>query len=102
MVRETTDATFYQDVIASETPTLVDFWASWCGPCKMVGPIIETVSNKTEGKINVFKMNIDENPEAAKRFKITAIPTVFLFKYGQVVKTIVGVQPEQAYLDAIA
>jgi thioredoxin 1 len=102
MVRETTDATFFNDVIASENPTLVDFWAPWCGPCKVLGPIIEKLSLKSEGKVNVFKLNVDENKETAMRFGITGIPTVIVFRYGQVYKTLVGVQPEQAYSDALA
>jgi len=102
MPKKITDATFYQDVIASEIPTLVDFWAPWCGPCKILGPIMETVSAKTQGKANVFKINVDENPESATRYQVTGIPTVILFRYGQVFKTFVGVQPEKVYLDAVS
>ena len=101
MVSETTDSTFETDVINSDVPVLVDFWAPWCGPCRIAGPIIDNVAQKTEGKAKIFKMNVDENPVIAGKFGITSIPTVIVFKNGQIDKQLVGVQTEQAYLDAL-
>jgi thioredoxin 1 len=101
MAAQTSDATFRDDVLGSEIPVLVDFWAPWCGPCRMVGPIIEGIEEKTEGKAKVYKLNVDENPSTASRYGITGIPTVMVFKNGQVEKSLVGVQPEAAYLEAL-
>lgn len=81
--------------------TLVDFWAPWCGPCLMLGPIIEEIHNEMKDKVNVYKLNVDENPETQGRFNIMSIPTVMLFKDGQVVDTMVGVQNKDAYVNAI-
>ena len=102
MAHETTDATFEQEVLKSEQPVLVDFWAPWCGPCRMVGPIIEDVSAKTAGKAKVYKMNVDENPATAYKFGISSIPTVMVFKNGEIASQMVGVQPEEQYLNALA
>jgi thioredoxin 1 len=102
MANATTDQNFKQDVLDSEQPVLVDFWAPWCGPCRMVGPIIESVSEKTAGRIKVFKLNVDENPIIAGKYGITGIPTVIVFKNGQVAKEFIGVQPEEVYLNAVA
>ncbi|MDO5575623.1 MAG: thioredoxin [Fibrobacter sp.] len=102
MANDTTDATFKEDVLMSDSQlVMVDFWASWCGPCRMVGPIIDRISEKLIGKIKVFKLNVDENPVTSNLYKITGIPTVIIFKNGQVEREFVGVQPEQVYLDAI-
>ena len=101
MAAQTTDATFSNDVLGSEIPVLVDFWAPWCGPCRMVGPIIEEIGEKTKGKAKVYKLNVDENPSTASRYGITGIPTVMVFKNGQVDKALVGVQPEAVYLEAL-
>ncbi len=102
MAQATTDATFQQDVLESDVPVLVDFWAEWCGPCRVLGPVIDNVSQKTEGRAKVFKLNVDENPETAQRFGITAIPTVLVFKDGKLDQSIVGVRPEPAYLTALS
>jgi thioredoxin 1 len=102
MANETSDLTFKNDVLDSKVPVLVDFWAPWCGPCRIAGPIIDEVGKKTMGKAQVFKMNIDESPVTSRQFGITAIPTVMVFRNGKLDKTLVGVQQEQVYLNALA
>ena len=87
---------FDQDVLAKshEMPVLVDFWAPWCGPCRMVAPIVEEISKAFEGKIKVFKLNTDENPNVASQYGIRSIPTLMIFKGGQKVDTVVGAVPK--------
>lgn len=87
-----TDANFEAEVIKSDKPVLVDFWAEWCGPCQMMGPIIEDLAEEVKGKYKIGKLNVDENRETAARFGIMSIPTVIIFKGGQAVKQLVGVQ----------
>ncbi len=89
-----TDSTFEQDVLKSDLPVLVDFWAPWCGPCRMVAPIVEEISKEFEGKIKVFKLNTDENPNVASQYGIRSIPTLMVFKGGQKVDTVVGAVPK--------
>jgi len=101
MALETNDATFKQDVLDSAVPVLVDFWAPWCGPCRIAGPIVDQVSIKSIGKAKVYKVNVDESPNTASQFSINAIPTVVVFKDGKVENTFVGVQQEQVYLNAL-
>ena len=101
MAYDTSDATFQNDVLNAQQPVLVDFWAPWCGPCRMVGPILEKVEQKFEGKAKVYKLNVDENPSIASRYGITGIPTVIVFRSGKIEKQFVGVQPEQVYLNAL-
>lgn len=89
-ITATTDDSFEQDVLKSEQPVLVDYWAEWCGPCKMIAPILEDVSSDYEGRLKVAKLNIDENPNTPPKFGIRGIPTLMLFKDGKVEATKVG------------
>jgi thioredoxin 1 len=95
MAMEFTDQNFDQEVLKSDKPTLVDFWAPWCGPCQMMGPIIEDLAKAMEGKAKVGKLNVDEHPAAAQKFGIMSIPSIKIFKGGQVVKEFVGVQSKE-------
>jgi thioredoxin 1 len=93
-----TDQSFSSDVLGSEGPVLVDFWAEWCGPCKMVAPVLEEIATEHSDKLTVAKVNIDENPEIARRYQIMSIPTMSVFAGGEVVKSIVGAKPKAALL----
>ena len=94
----TTDADFAADVLQSEKPVLVDFWAEWCGPCKMVAPVLEEIAGENADKISIVKLNIDENPGAARDYQIMSIPTMAVFSGGKMVKSIVGAKPKAAIL----
>ena len=85
-----TDSSFKGDVLDSKSPVLVDFWAEWCGPCKQIGPALEQISDEMEGRITVAKVNIDDDPETPAKFHVRGIPTLMIFKEGQVVATKVG------------
>ena len=98
---EATDANFETEILKSDTVTLVDFWAEWCGPCKQLGPTIEAVAEEFAGKAKVFKMNVDENPSIPGQFQIRSIPTVIIFKNGSPVEQLIGNQPKDVYQDAI-
>ncbi len=93
-----TDATFAADVLQSDKPVLVDFWAEWCGPCKMVAPVLEEIAGENAEKLAVVKLNIDENPGAARDYSIMSIPTMAVFQGGQLVKSIIGAKPKAAIL----
>ncbi|HKS08365.1 MAG TPA: thioredoxin TrxC [Pyrinomonadaceae bacterium] len=97
-----TDASFQQEVLnASGAPTLVDFWAPWCGPCRIVGPIVDQLAAEANGRYRVAKMNVDDNPQTASRYQIGSIPTLLIFKNGAVVDRIVGAQPKQAIAERL-
>ncbi len=101
MALEITDATFEEVVLQSVKPVLVDFWAAWCGPCRMVGPIIDEISTDYEGKAVVGKVDVDANQEFAAKYGVRNIPTVLLFKNGELIDRKVGVSPKQVYAEAI-
>lgn len=101
MIKEINDTSFSNEVINSDTPVVVDFWASWCGPCKMLAPIMEEVSGELHGKAKFVKVNVDENPMVSSHFRIASIPTVMVFKGGKVVQTMVGFRPKQSIKAAI-
>ncbi|MGJ5642625.1 thioredoxin [Formosa sp. S-31] len=101
MALEITDANFEETVLKSEKPVVVDFWAAWCGPCRMVGPIIDEISTEYEGKAVVGKVDVDANQDFASKYGVRNIPTVLVFQNGEVVGRQVGVAPKKAYTDAI-
>ncbi len=93
-VQEISDASFENDVVKSETPVFVDFWAPWCGPCRAVAPIIEELATQYQGKLKVAKMNVDDSPEVAQKFMVTSIPTFIVFKNGQAADRTIGAMPK--------
>ncbi len=96
-----TNENFKQEVLSADKPVLVDFWAKWCGPCKMLGPVIAEIADENEGKIKVCKVNVDECPELASQYNIASIPTVVLFKDGQVADVSLGYTPKDQLLKMI-
>ena len=101
---EVNDSNFDQMVLQAKTPVLVDFWAAWCGPCRMVAPLVEELAGEYEGKVTMVKLNVDENPQIASQYGIMSIPTLLIFKDGAPVSNIVGFRPKaelQRSLDAV-
>jgi thioredoxin 1 len=94
--RSVTDDSFAADVLGSDKPVMVDFWAEWCGPCRAVSPILDQIASEHADKIEIVKLNVDENPATAMQFNITSIPTMKVFKGGEVVKTVIGAKPKPA------
>ena len=100
-VRELSDSNFQSEVLQSDEPVLVDFWAPWCGPCRMIGPVVEELASENAGTLKVGKINIDESPGVATSYGVSSIPTLMVFKDGEVVDRFVGVQPKNRLQDAI-
>jgi thioredoxin 1 len=97
-----TDATFDNEVLQSSTPVLVDFWAEWCGPCKMISPVLEEIAEEHKGKVTIAKLNVDENPEIAMRYGVMSIPTLALFIGGVEKKRIIGAMPKRNILTELS
>jgi len=98
---ELNDSSFQTEVLESETPVLVDFWAVWCGPCRMIAPVFEELAEEYAGKVKFAKVNVDEVSEVVGRYGIMSIPTIMLFEGGNPVETLVGVQPKERYVELL-
>jgi thioredoxin 1 len=91
-----TDETFQSDVLEHDKPIMVDFWAEWCGPCRAVSPILDKIAEENADKLDIVKLNVDDNPETAMKYGITSIPAMFVFEKGEVVKRVIGAKPKPA------
>jgi len=101
MATKFTDDNFEEDVLKSDKPVLVDFWAEWCGPCLMLGPVIDELAKDLGDKVKIGKLNVDENQKTSQKYNVMSIPTVLLIKNGEIVEQFVGVQPKQVYEQAL-
>jgi thioredoxin 1 len=102
MAKDVTSASFQADVLDSERPVLVDFWAEWCGPCRMVSPILDEISVEYADKISIVKVNVDNEPDLAMKYGITGIPALQVFKAGELVKSMVGAKPKAVLVNDLA
>ena len=91
-----TDASFQSDVLEHDKPIMVDFWAEWCGPCRAVSPILDAIASEHSDKLDIVKLNVDDNPETAEKYGITSIPAMFVFQNGEIVKRVIGAKPKPA------
>ncbi|MFP4368562.1 MAG: thioredoxin [Candidatus Kapaibacterium sp.] len=96
-----TDDAFQEEVVKSDKPVLIDFWAAWCGPCRMIAPIVEELANEYDGKAKICKLDVDNNQQTAMQFGIRSIPTILIFKGGEVVDTIIGAVPKQQIVERL-
>lgn len=101
-VQSTTTSTFQADVLQNDLPVLVDFWAPWCPPCRAVGPVLDELAQEQAGKVEVIKVNVDENPELAQKYSVTSIPAFRVFNNGEVVGSFLGAMPKEAFEDRLA
>ena len=101
MIKESSETNFKKDVLEAPGMVLVDFWAPWCGPCRMLAPTLESLAQKVEGKVDCYKINVDDCPNIAVEYQISSVPTVLIFNKGELVNTLIGLQPEQSYLEAL-
>ena len=100
-VGKVSDTTFESEVLKATGPVVVDFWAEWCGPCRMIAPALEEISGSLDGKVKIVKLNVDENPQTAAKYGIQSIPTLMIFKNGQVQERVVGAYPKAALVEKI-
>jgi thioredoxin 1 len=96
MSKEVTDASFQSDVLEHDKPIMVDFWAEWCGPCRAVSPILDKIAEENSDKLDIVKLNVDDNPETAMKYGITSIPAMYVFQNGEIVKRVIGAKPKPA------
>lgn len=100
-MREVTDSAFLEEINGTEAPVVVDFWAPWCGPCKMISPIMEELDSEIGSKVKFIKVNVDESPQVAQKYRIASIPTIMVFKKGVPVDSLIGFRPKQALKEVI-
>ncbi len=101
-LKDVTDQNFAEEVLTSDTPVLVDFWAPWCGPCRLVSPVVEEIAKEFDGRLKVVKLNTDDNPDTATNYHISGIPSLLLFKQGSVADQIVGAVPKTRLADMVS